>query len=307
VIRAKIPVVAGTSIVSTSIPLPSAYVQGSYLSKTHPTVTKDSNTLHSTTKVLPTQQKRDGSVVRMSNADRLRPGLGLPMSDRLMVTGPVERRAPTTSPHPSLAHPCQWIRRHTRRYTEQGAAFNNLNSLHMKASAPPTSQSHRVLHPILRYPSESDRFQNYTPTATAHRRASLRASERSHPPPAGNKPMPHRTWSCAANTRRPLQPYTLLTHTTFSNQTLSITRRPPCLYLPAFRNPTSRSSSEIDQRPNLPMTTSAPEPRGGSSAPPLPHGSATPHRRPRPGLAAGTRPGRQSLSAHGPYCSTTFT
>ena len=99
----------------------------------------------------------------MSNADRLCSGLGLPMSDRLVTTGPVGRRAPITSPHPSLAHPGQWIRRHIRRYTLQGAAFTNLNSVHMPESAPPTSQTLRVLRPILRHSYVSKRLQKSLP------------------------------------------------------------------------------------------------------------------------------------------------
>jgi hypothetical protein len=105
----------------------------------------------------------------MSNADRLRSGLGLPISDRLVITWPVHRsplpsrHTPITSPLPSLAHPCHWIRRHMRRYTLQGAAFKNLNSIHMEESAPPASQTPRVLHSILRHPYESDRLQNSPP------------------------------------------------------------------------------------------------------------------------------------------------
>jgi hypothetical protein len=99
----------------------------------------------------------------MSNADRLRSGFGLPMSDRLVITGPVGRQAPITSPNPSLAHPCHWIRRLIRRYTLQGASFTNLNLIHLKESAPPASHPPRVLHPILRHPYESDRLQNSPP------------------------------------------------------------------------------------------------------------------------------------------------
>ena len=85
------------------------------------------------------------------------------MSDRLVTTGPVGRRAPITSPHPSLAHPGQWIRRHIRRYTLQGAAFTILNSVHMPESAPPTSQTLRVLRPILRHSYVSKRLQKSLP------------------------------------------------------------------------------------------------------------------------------------------------
>jgi hypothetical protein len=74
----------------------------------------------------------------MSNADRLRSGPGLPMSDRLVDIGPVEQHAPSASSQPSPTRPCQWIRRGTIRYTQQGVAFQNSNS------APPDSS--RVTH-----------------------------------------------------------------------------------------------------------------------------------------------------------------
>jgi hypothetical protein len=38
----------------------------------------------------------------------------------------------------SYDHPGRWIRRYTRRYTLQGAAFRILNSVPPTASAPPT-------------------------------------------------------------------------------------------------------------------------------------------------------------------------
>jgi hypothetical protein len=130
--------------------------------KTNFTATKDSNKIQSTTD--PNKYTRNGSVARMSNAGRLRSGPSLPMSDRLVITWPVGRRAPITSPHLSLAHPGQWIRRHIKRYTLQGAAFTNLNySVHMKESAPPASQTPRVLHSVLRHLSESDRLQKNSP------------------------------------------------------------------------------------------------------------------------------------------------
>jgi hypothetical protein len=102
----------------------------------------------------------------MSNADRPSSGLGLPMTDILVTTGSVGRRAPITSPHPSLAHPGQWIRRHIRRYTLQGAAFTILNLVHMTESPPPASQTPRVLRSILRHPYESDRLQKNPPHGT---------------------------------------------------------------------------------------------------------------------------------------------
>jgi hypothetical protein len=85
------------------------------------------------------------------------------MGDRLVTTRPVGRRAPITSPHPSLAHSGPWIRRHIRRYTLQGAAFTNLNSVHMPESAPPASQTPRVLRRILRHPYVSHRLQKSPP------------------------------------------------------------------------------------------------------------------------------------------------
>jgi hypothetical protein len=59
----------------------------------------------------------DMSVARMRNADRLRSGPGLPLSDRPVDIGPVEQHAPSTCALPSLAHPGQWICSDTRRYT----------------------------------------------------------------------------------------------------------------------------------------------------------------------------------------------
>jgi hypothetical protein len=63
------------------------------LYKKHPTVTKDRNKIQSTTKIL---LKHKTWIGRMSNADRLSSGHGLPMSDRLVDIGPVEQQAPST-------------------------------------------------------------------------------------------------------------------------------------------------------------------------------------------------------------------
>jgi hypothetical protein len=115
-------------------------------SKKHPTVSKDSNKIQSTTE----PQNGDGSVARMSNADRPRSGLGLPMSDRLMDIGLVKQHAPSTSSQPSLAHPCHWIRSDTRRYTQQGASFQNSNCAPPTALAPPTSKSKHIPATVLR-------------------------------------------------------------------------------------------------------------------------------------------------------------
>jgi hypothetical protein len=150
----------------------------------------------------------------MSNTDRLCSGLGLPMSDRLVVTRPVGQRAPITSPQPSIAHPSQWIPSLTMRYTQQGAAFHHLNSVHHKASAPPASQ-HIVYY--TRYygtPPSSITYKTLPPTDTAHHHAPLRASGRSHPTPTNNKPMSHPTWSCAVCRKHtPTTSIILLTHT----------------------------------------------------------------------------------------------
>jgi hypothetical protein len=120
----------------------------------------------------------------MSNTDRLRSGLGLPMSDKQVVKGPVGQRASITSPQPRSTHTCQWIRSHTRGYTQQGAAFLHLNSILQKASAPPSSQAHRVLHSILRYPLVLNRLQNTTPHGYG-------APPRAHPSVRTFKPDAH--------------------------------------------------------------------------------------------------------------------
>jgi hypothetical protein len=95
----------------------------------------------------------------MSNADRLRSGFGPPLSDRLVDIGPVELQAPSTSPHPSLAHPGQWIRSDTRRYTQQRAAFRVLNFISPTAIAPPTSKSEHVPAIVLRMNNHTPRLQ----------------------------------------------------------------------------------------------------------------------------------------------------
>jgi hypothetical protein len=153
----------------------------------------------------------------MSNADRLRSGLGLRMSDRLMNKGPVGRRAPITSPHPSLAHPCQWIRRHTRRYTLQGATFTNLNSIYMKDAAPPASQPHRVILSILRHPYGSDRLQKIPPHGVG---AAPRAppSVRTSTPDSCRKQtqVPSGLVVCRQHTLTTSTPHSTHTHTTCS-------------------------------------------------------------------------------------------
>jgi hypothetical protein len=80
----------------------------------------------------------------MSNADRLRSGPGLPPSDKLVDIGPVEQQAPSTSSQSSLAHPGQWIRTDTRRYTQQRAVPRVLNFVSPTDLAPPTLKSENV-------------------------------------------------------------------------------------------------------------------------------------------------------------------
>jgi hypothetical protein len=173
--------------------------------------------------------KRDGSATRMTNAGRLRSGRGLPMSDRLVVIGPVGQRAPATSTHPSLAHPGQWIRRHRRRFTQQGATFHNLNSVPETASAP----FHKHIVYYTRYygpPPSTIAYKNLPSTGTAHHIAPFRAPGTSHPTLTRNKSRSHQTLLCAANTRQPLRPHPLLTPTKFHPpQALFTTRRPLCL------------------------------------------------------------------------------
>jgi hypothetical protein len=95
----------------------------------------------------------------MSNADRLRSGPGLPLSDRLVDIGLVEQHAPSTSSLPSLAHPSQWVRSDTRRYTQQGAAFRVLNFVSPTVLAPPTSKSKHVPALVLRTNKNNPRLQ----------------------------------------------------------------------------------------------------------------------------------------------------
>ena len=143
----------------------------------------------------------DESVARMSNADRLRCGHGLPMSDKLVDIGLVEQHAPSTSSQPSLAHPCQWIRSDTRRYTQQGAAPIVLNCVFPTALAPPTLKSESVPTLVLRPDTNNHRLQKPPSPGTARHTAPHRAYARSRPPPTSSKPRPHLAWLCAANTR----------------------------------------------------------------------------------------------------------
>jgi hypothetical protein len=95
----------------------------------------------------------------MSDADRLRSGHGLPMSDRLVDIRLVEQQTPSTSSQPSLAHPCHWIRSDTIRYTQQGAAFSVLKIVHPTPLAPPILKSIRVPTSVLRTDKSNHRLQ----------------------------------------------------------------------------------------------------------------------------------------------------
>jgi hypothetical protein len=64
---------------------------------------------------------------RMGYPDHLNSGLSHHMSDTLVETGPTKQQDPSTSSQPSLAHPGQWIRRHTRRQTLKRAILILLN------------------------------------------------------------------------------------------------------------------------------------------------------------------------------------
>jgi hypothetical protein len=143
----------------------------------------------------------------MSNADRLRSGHGLPMSDRQVDIGPVEHHAPSTSSQPSPAHPRQWIRRDTKRYTHQGVAFQNSNSVSPTAPALPTSKFNNVPISMVRTLAVRHRLQKNRSTGPAHNIAPHRASGRPHPPPISTKPRSYPTKSCAANTRNLPRPH----------------------------------------------------------------------------------------------------
>jgi hypothetical protein len=95
----------------------------------------------------------------MSNADRLRSGPSLPLSDRLVDIGLVEQQALSTSSQPSPAHPGQWIRTDNRWYTQQGAAFRVLNFISPTAIAPPTSKSKYVPTVVPRMSNHNPRLQ----------------------------------------------------------------------------------------------------------------------------------------------------
>jgi hypothetical protein len=107
--------------------------------------------------------------------DRLRSRPSHPMSDKHVNTGSVEHFARSTSSQPSYARPGQWIRRQTRRYTQQGATFPNLNHVPPTASVPPTAKSTRVIPTALRHIHIPHRLQKKPPQV---RRATPRQTER---------------------------------------------------------------------------------------------------------------------------------
>jgi hypothetical protein len=125
----------------------------------------------------------------MSNTDRLRSWLDLPMSDRLVDIGPIEQQAPSTSSYQSLDIPCQWIRSDTRRCTQQGAAFRVLKIDSPTTLAPPTLKFKRVATSVVRTDQINYRLQKPPPYG---RRATPRPTERpdvhvrrQHPPNPG--------------------------------------------------------------------------------------------------------------------------
>jgi hypothetical protein len=147
----------------------------------------------------------DGSVARMSNADRIRSRLGLPMSDGLVVAWPVELQATATSSQPSLPHQGSVV---IADGTHSKAQFPEIRIMSPQQLPRHPLQKHNAYYP--RYyentPIDWSRYkkhclQKHTPTGTSRHTAPNRASGRSRPPLTKTKPMSHRAWSCAANTR----------------------------------------------------------------------------------------------------------
>jgi hypothetical protein len=128
------------------------------------------------------------------------------MSDRLVDKGLVEQQAPSTSSHPSLALPRQWICSDTRRYTQQGAAFRVFKNVPPTALAPPTLKSKRLPTSTTNRQQQPSITKPPSQGAPRHT-APHRASGRSRPPPTSTKLRPHQAWSCAANTRNPIRPH----------------------------------------------------------------------------------------------------
>jgi hypothetical protein len=111
--------------------------------------------------------------------------------------GPVEQHAPSTSG--------KWIRRGTRRYTQQGAAFQNSSYVPRQPSRHPL-RNQNTYQPQYNGPSQSAIAYKKPPsTGPAQHTVPLRASGRSRPPPTSTKLGSHQTWSCAANTHNPLE------------------------------------------------------------------------------------------------------
>jgi hypothetical protein len=126
------------------------------------------------------------------------------MSDILVDIRLVERQAPSTSSQPSLAHPRQWIRSDTRRYTQQGAAFRVLKFVPPTALAQSTSKSTRVPTLVLRKDKIIHRLQappspGASPHCAPQRVRTFMSAVNNHQTQAPSG------LSCAANTRNPLR------------------------------------------------------------------------------------------------------
>jgi hypothetical protein len=147
----------------------------------------------------------DGSVARMSNADRLGLGHGLPMSVRVVDIGLVEQQAPSTSSQTSPTHPSQWIRSDIIRYIQQGAAFRISNHVPPTTLVPPTLKSKHVPPQYYGHTKSPIAYKSPPSTGPARQGAPHRAPGSSRPPPTSTKPRSHQTKSCAANTRNPLR------------------------------------------------------------------------------------------------------
>jgi hypothetical protein len=195
---------------------------------------------------------------------------------------PVEQQAPSTSSQPSLAYPCQWIRRGTRRYTQHGAAFQNSNYVPPTALAPPTSKSEYIPTTVLRTLTIRHRLQKTPSTGPANHTAPLRASGRSRPPPTSTKPWSHHTWSCAANTRNPLRPQPETTLQTYLSPSPT-TNRPQstCLQTLTTHPRPDMCYCGIGPRMRPPRTTTTPELSRGTSARSTQHCAPTTPIRPR--------------------------
>jgi hypothetical protein len=193
----------------------------------------------------------DGSVGKMSNADRSRSRRGLPMSDGLVVTSSVGRHAPGTSSYPSLAHsvdPQTHETVHAARLSFPKFEFGSpdkFSATHFEN----TSSSPK----ILRNPYTHNRLQNPAPKA---------CGARPKAPPSV------RAFMSAANENRTHAPSDLVVcrqHTQLTTKPLfSRTTDPtpphltiisPCPQCPRISTSlplTSRSSCMTEPRPSSP-------------------------------------------------------